>query len=102
MRRIVMGCAVLAALGLGLLPVGGADDKLPAPTPKELMGSSNNLKQIVIAFHNYASANNNALPNNLYTKDGKALLSWRVVILPYIEQEALYKQFKLDEPWDSD
>jgi hypothetical protein len=24
-----------------------------------------------------------------------------VALLPYIEQEALYKQFKLDEPWDS-
>src|SRR5262249_15789904 len=30
------------------------------------------------------------------------LLSWRVAILPYIEQDALYKQFKLDEPWDSE
>jgi len=29
-------------------------------------------------------------------------LSWRVAILPYIEQGNLYKQFKLDEPWDSD
>src|SRR5262249_41306492 len=30
------------------------------------------------------------------------LLSWRVAILPYIEQDNLYKQFHLDEPWDSD
>ena len=35
-------------------------------------------------------------------KDGKPLLSWRVAILPYIEQDALYKQFHLDEPWDSE
>jgi hypothetical protein len=33
--------------------------------------------------------------------DGKPLLSWRVLILPFIEQDELYKQFKLDEPWDS-
>lgn len=32
---------------------------------------------------------------------GKPLLSWRVAILPYIEQEELYKKFKLDEPWNS-
>src|SRR5205814_7143349 len=38
----------------------------------------------------------------IYGKDGKPLLSWRVAILPYIEQDQLYKQFKLDEPWDSD
>ena len=35
-------------------------------------------------------------------KTGKPLLSWRVSILPYIEEEALYKQFKMDEPWDSE
>ena len=35
-------------------------------------------------------------------KDGKPLLSWRVLILPYVEQEDLYKQFHLDEPWDSE
>jgi hypothetical protein len=40
------------------------------------------------------------LPVAIYDKDGKALLSWRVAILPYIDQDALYKQFKLDEPWD--
>src|SRR5207248_2297468 len=37
----------------------------------------------------------------LVDKDGKALLSWRVAILPYIEQQPLYNKFKLDEPWDS-
>jgi prepilin-type processing-associated H-X9-DG protein len=35
-------------------------------------------------------------------KKGKPLLSWRVAILPFIEQDNLYKEFKLDEPWDSD
>ncbi len=43
-----------------------------------------------------------ALPARaLFNKEGKPLLSWRVLILPYMEQDALYKQFKLDEPWDS-
>ena len=34
--------------------------------------------------------------------DGKPLLSWRVHILPYMEQSELYSQFHLDEPWDSE
>lgn len=34
-------------------------------------------------------------------KDGKPLLSWRVLILPYVEEKELYKEFHLDEPWDS-
>ncbi len=44
----------------------------------------------------------NALPKPAITdKDGKPLLSWRVAILPYIEEAELYNKFKLDEPWDS-
>ena len=40
-------------------------------------------------------------PAAICDKDGRPLLSWRVAILPYIDQEDLYKQFHLDEPWDS-
>ena len=61
---------------------------------------TNNLKQILLAFHNYVSANN-AFPRDYTDKDGKPLLSWRVAILPYLEQGDLYNKFKLDEPWDS-
>ncbi len=32
--------------------------------------------------------------------EGKPLLSWRVALLPYMGEKALYAQFKLDEPWD--
>jgi len=59
--------------------------------------SQNNLKQIVLAFHNHHDTVG-YLPNNTYTKDGKGLLSWRVLILPFIEQSDLYKQFKLEKP----
>jgi Protein of unknown function (DUF1559) len=65
------------------------------------MKSSNNLKQIGLAMHSYLDANRSFPPAAIYDKNGKALLSWRVLILPYIEQDDLYKQFKLDEPWDS-
>jgi prepilin-type processing-associated H-X9-DG protein len=60
----------------------------------------NNLKQIALAFHNHHFANNQ-FPGDIYGKDGKPLLSWRVAILPFIDQGTLYKKFKLDEPWDS-
>src|SRR5262249_6139038 len=65
------------------------------------MQSANNLKQITLALHNYESAYGRLPAHAIYSKDGKALLSWRVAILPFIEQDALYKKFKLDEPWDS-
>jgi prepilin-type processing-associated H-X9-DG protein len=35
-------------------------------------------------------------------KDGKPLLSWRVALLPQFDQSGLYKEFHLDEPWDSE
>jgi hypothetical protein len=63
--------------------------------------SSNNLKQIGLALHNYADKNGGKLPGDVLDKTGKPLLSWRVLLLPYLEQQELYKQFKLDEPWDS-
>ncbi len=70
-----------------------------------LGGSSelqNNFKQILIAHHAFASANGNAFPTNISDPARRRpLLSWRVAILPYIEQEALYKRFRLNEPWNS-
>lgn len=64
------------------------------------MRNANNLKQMGIAFHMYHT-DYKRLPSDVYSPDGKPLLSWRVLILPYMEQDPLYKLFKLDEPWDS-
>ena len=59
------------------------------------------MKQVGLAFHNFDSSYG-ALPAGIYDSSGKVGLSWRVAILPYLEQDALYKQFKLNEPWDSE
>src|SRR5262249_27007034 len=61
----------------------------------------NNLKQIGLGWH-YFFGSHGRFPANIVNSDGKPLLSWRVAILPYIEQEKLYAQFHLDEPWDSE
>jgi type II secretory pathway pseudopilin PulG len=63
--------------------------------------SMNNLKQIMLAMHNYYDSRKSFPAHAGYSADGKPLLSWRVHILPYLEQQALYEQFHLDEPWDS-
>jgi hypothetical protein len=62
----------------------------------------NNLKQITLALHNYHSAHNKFPAQANYDSQGKPLLSWRVHILPYLLEEKLYKEFHLDEPWDSE
>jgi hypothetical protein len=63
--------------------------------------SVNNLKQIGLALHSYHDALKAFPTAASHDKQGKPLLSWRVHILPYLEQENLYRQFNLDEPWDS-
>ncbi len=64
--------------------------------------SMNNLKQIGLAMHVYADTHKSFPPAVIIGPDGKTPHSWRVAILPYIEQDALYRQYKLDEPWDSE
>jgi hypothetical protein len=64
--------------------------------------SSNNLRQIALAFHNYHDTYGHMPAAAIVDKSGKPLLSWRVAILPFIEHDQLYKQFHLDEPWDSE
>ena len=63
--------------------------------------SQNNLKQIAIAVINFSDTYRHMPGPAIYSKDGKPLLSWRVAILPFVEEVKLYKEFKLDEPWDS-
>ena len=62
---------------------------------------SENLRVIGIAALNYESAHGH-FPDNICDENGKPLLSWRVAILPYMQQNELYQLFKLDEPWDSE
>lgn len=57
--------------------------------------SMNNVRQQILSMHNYASAHR-SLP-----KPEMGGLSWRVHMLPFLEEDLLYSQFRLDEPWDS-
>lgn len=60
------------------------------------------LQQLMLAMHNYHQDYNALPPSSIQSKDGKPLLSWRVALLPYFGEDALYKQFKMEEPWDSE
>src|SRR5688572_7210365 len=101
---IVLSAAALAwaRSGLGAPgPKGPPKDAPPGPiTDDQLKATVLNLKQIGLAWHNYEAAHAH-FPSNQLDNKAKPLLSWRVQILPYIEQDALYRQFKMDEPWDS-
>jgi hypothetical protein len=109
-RSCLFFCCALLGVWIAVpQPVGRAADEIdpepPSPWPRtkeaDRLRSANNLKEIGLAFHNFRGVHN-AFPAAAITdKNGKALLSWRVALLPYLGEEKLYKQFKLDEPWDS-
>jgi prepilin-type processing-associated H-X9-DG protein len=65
------------------------------------MSSLNNLKQIAIAMLNHHDVYGTFPARAIFDDNGKPLLSWRVKILPFLDENALYQQFHLDEPWDS-
>jgi hypothetical protein len=96
-KELAIAAGGLAAVGAGLL-LPAVQKVREAATRTQ---SQNNLKQIGLAIHSYHDAMGR-FPQDITDKDGKPILSWRVAILPFMEQENLYKQFKLDEPWDSE
>lgn len=92
--------SVIGAAGFAAAMVAPAVGRIREAANR--LTSANNLKQIALALHNYEAANNALPAASVVDKKGKPMLSWRVMILPYLEQEELYKQFHFDEPWDSD
>ncbi len=62
----------------------------------------NSFKAIALAMLNYEAAHKSLPAAASYSPDGKPLLSWRVHILPYLDEQKLYNEFHLDEPWDSE
>lgn len=61
----------------------------------------NNLKQIALALHNYHADFGSFPPAVVYDDSGFPMHSWRVLILPYVDQQRLYNHYRMDEPWDS-
>jgi RNA polymerase sigma factor (sigma-70 family) len=83
-------------------PAGAAQPERPtAARAVQRASSQRSLARIAQAIRTYQTIHGR-LPTDILDKNGKPLLSWRVAILPHLEQANLYKEFKLDERWDSD
>lgn len=93
----VLNALVLAAL---LLPAVQA-----ARDSARRSSCSNNLKLIGVGLHIHADSNSrggdNFFPTDICDAKGTPLLSWRVRILPHLEETTLHRRFHLDEPWNS-
>jgi prepilin-type processing-associated H-X9-DG protein len=64
------------------------------------MSEANNLKQIGLAMHNYHDTHGHLPTAGVRTPDGRPPVSWRVTILPYVEQDNLFRLYNPNEPWD--
>jgi hypothetical protein len=64
------------------------------------MSCNNNLKQISLGILNYEAAHGTFPPAYTVDAQGQPMHSWRTLILPFIEQKALYDQIDLTKPWD--
>jgi hypothetical protein len=72
------------------------------PLPTQQNRSMDNLKMLGMALMNYHGAYN-AFPSTAAgQKPNQPPVSWRVLILPYVEELALYQQYHFDQPWDSE
>ncbi len=59
-----------------------------------------NLKQIGLALHTYHDHYGSFPPAYVADSNGRPMHSWRVLLLPYLDQKPLYNRYRLDEPWD--
>ena len=59
-----------------------------------------NLRNIGIAVQSYHETRGRLPPAVREAPDGKPGCSWRVLLLPYVEMDGLFRQYRFDEPWD--
>jgi hypothetical protein len=112
---------LVAAIALDLRGAVAADHELPPPdasktddSPASADKSSDpqeeyekeresqrNLKSLSIAMHNYHDVHRHFPPAVVMGPDGKTPHSWRIELLPFLDQKHLYDQYRLYELWDS-
>lgn len=104
------GVPVVAILGVavvGLLFCGGILVALLLPAVQAAREAArrtqcaNNIKQIELALLNYESVNGHLPPAYTVDENAKPMHSWRVLILPYLQNAGMASQYNLEEPWDS-
>jgi hypothetical protein len=71
-----------------------------AQTARAITKTKNNLHRIGIALQGFNGTFGKLPPWAICDKDGNPLLSWRVLLLPFLGEGELFAQFKLDEGWD--
>ncbi|QDT11871.1 DUF1559 domain-containing protein [Planctomycetes bacterium K23_9] len=74
----------------------------PVVAKNDRMSRMSDVKQVLLAFHNFHSAYK-YIPARCWTdKASKPLLSWRVAVLPFMNQQAIWQEMDRTQAWDSD
>jgi len=109
-RKMNAGLLILLVVLAGVVPLfccGGFGLALLLPAVQAAREAArraacaNNMKQIGLALHNYHDTFGSFPPAYLPNEEGRPMHSWRVLILPFLEEGVLYDQYRFDEPWDS-
>ena len=91
-----IGCLAMMVLGV----IFSASAIRTTPPSAKRYQCQNNLKQIALAILNYDSANGHLPPLMSLAEDGTPLHSWRIHILPFLEETDLYEKIDLNLPWN--
>ncbi len=86
---------LMASLAVLLLPVTRT-----GPNSARQAICLSQLKQISDAIRHYSAVHGQPPPRFTVDEVGRPLHSWRTLILPYLEQHALYAKIDLTKPWD--
>jgi hypothetical protein len=86
-----------SSLGLFVLLARAAADAREAARRAQCMG---NLKQLGLALHNYHVAYDALPPAYIADASGRPMHSWRVLLLPFMGESALYNRYDFSEPWN--
>lgn len=95
----VSGVLVISAMLLGMA-LSRFWPERPLMKPSAAPSPNRNFELVGLALANYRLLHR-SIPNDSFDPFGKPLLSWRVHLLPLLGYEDLFREFKLDEPWDS-
>lgn len=73
---------------------------LDSPDPGRALECAGNLGQIAKALRCYEAVYKKLPPAYIADAEGKPMHSWRVLVLPFMDEEELYKRYSFQEPWD--
>jgi hypothetical protein len=99
-KALLFGLMALA-IGVVLLTAMSVPAVLSARHAAKRMLVSNSLKSLVLALHNYHERYGEFPPAYVADESGKPMHSWRVLLLPDLQEEELYQQYDFSQPWDA-